>query len=208
MRRSPKRFVTSGAEACAEENLICWALVNTSPVTTGCRKSAANMCSNSAALCSFFSHSFSSAISASRSPLLVRVSSPATDNAHETTVAAATVHHRYFITDSALLCHEKRLSHRCVSKRHKATKHPNQLASYSISAVIVPLTSFNVTVSTPASFTLSNVTESPSSSTRLRSQVPDFASFLKRTLTFPPATSTLPSSRRFASQSLLSEAVI
>src|SRR6476646_6062563 len=54
-------------------------------------------------------------------------------------------------------------------------------ASYSISAVIVPLTSFNVTESTPASFSLSKVTESPSSSTRLKSQISDFASFLKRT---------------------------
>src|SRR5439155_27097506 len=83
----------------------------------------------------------------------------------------------------------------------------NQFATYSISAVILPLTSFNVTVSTPASFTLSKVTESPSSSTRLKSQVSDFALLLKRTWIFPPAASTFPSRRRFASQSLLSEAV-
>jgi hypothetical protein len=56
---------------------MCCALVNTSPVTTGCRKPEANMCSSSAPLCSFFSHSFSSATSASRLRLLVRVSSPA-----------------------------------------------------------------------------------------------------------------------------------
>src|SRR5437016_2692739 len=36
----------------------------------------------------------------------------------------------------------------------------SNLATYSISAVILPPTSFNVTVSTPASFTLSKVTES------------------------------------------------
>src|SRR5436309_410223 len=84
----------------------------------------------------------------------------------------------------------------------------NKFATYSISAVILPLTSFNVTVSTPVSFTLSKVTESPSSSTRLKSQVSDFASFLKRNWIFPPAASTFPLRRRFASQSLLSEAVI
>src|SRR6266446_6833266 len=84
----------------------------------------------------------------------------------------------------------------------------NQLATYSISAVILPLTSFNVNVSTPASFTFLKVTESPSSSTRLKSQVPDFASLLKRTRIFFPAASTSPLRRRFASQSLLSAAVI
>ena len=52
--------------------------------------------------------------------------------------------------------------------------------SYSISAVIRPLTSFNVTVSTPSRSTLLKVTESPSSSTRLKSQNSDFASRLKR----------------------------
>src|SRR5204862_3491045 len=84
----------------------------------------------------------------------------------------------------------------------------NKFATYSISAVILPLTSVNVTVSMPASFTLSKVTESPSSSTRLKSQVSDFVSFLKRTWIFSSAASTFPLRRRFASQSLLSDAVI
>ena len=61
---------------------------------------------------------------------------------------------------------------------------------YSISAVILPLTSFNVIVSTLESLTSSKVTECPSSSTRLRSQVSDFASppaptfFLRRPAPF------------------------
>jgi len=58
--------------------------------------------------------------------------------------------------------------------------HDLDSPTYSISAVIVPFMSFNVTVSTPARSTLLKVTESPSSSTRLKSQNSDFASRLKR----------------------------
>ena len=57
----------------------------------------------------------------------------------------------------------------CGELPQQANLTRGKFATYSISAVILPLTSFNVTVSTPASFTLLKVTESPSSSTRLKS---------------------------------------